>query len=297
MTTPQPRDYSVNYPPKNRTATGLGVTDIEVVYATGVHLFDPNASTRGAHSGAEGMGLCEPVPNLPSFLSGQPGYLYRNFELEVALTGEELVRLFMSNLRPAEYFKLAHHFGVFYEISSKFYDEESGIATSPRYTFAEQDEHAARAVHPQLLVVRDVDGNWRPHSIMTFEAAEAARLNFVSRDSVVAQIVTMEHPKNAWLPDPFDNVVALYIGENDELFAYGRFKNVDEARNYRPPGGAAKPGLFDKVVPLYIGENDALRDYGRFKNVEEASNSRPAGGAVVPNPKIIIASVNATYIE
>lgn len=297
MTTPQARDYSLNYPPKNRTATGLGVTDIEVVYATGVHKFDPNTSTSGAHSGASGMGLCEPVPNLPSILSGQPAYLYRNDKLEVALTGDELVRLFMSNLRPEEYFKLVHHFGVFYEISSRVYDEDTGIATSPRYTFAEQEEHAERAKHPQLLVVRDTDGNWRPHSIMNFEAAEETRLNFVSRDSVIAQVVTMDNPKNAWLPDPFDNVVALYVGENDELRAYGRFATIDEARNYRPMRKAGERDLFDKVTPLYIGANDALREFGRFSNVEQADDSRPAGGAEQPTVKIIIASVNATYIE
>lgn len=253
MTT-TPHEYNVNYPAKNRVSTGLGSVEIEVVHASGTKKFDPNSAIIAAHAGAAGLKLGEPCA--PSFLSGQPGYLYRNDQLEVALTGDELVRLFMSNLRPDEFFKLANQFGVFYEISGQFYDDESGGATSPRYTFAEQEAHTQQSKHPQLLVVKDLDGNWRPHTLMNFSTTEDIRLDFLTQDGVVARVVCMDEPKNAWIPDPFDNVVALYIGPNDELRAYGRFKNTDEATHYRP-----------------------------------------AAGGVGPNPKIIIASVNATYVQ
>lgn len=253
MTSAPEHSYNVNYPPKNRTATGLGTVEIEVVHASGVKTFNPNSATIGAHSGVAGLGLGG--PHAPSFLSGEPGYLYRNDKLEVALTGEELVRLFMSNLRSDEFFKLASQFGIFYEISSKFYDDDSGIATSPRYTFAEQNAQQEQAKFPQLLVVADLDGKWRPHSIMNFADAERIRLDFLTQNGFLARVVSMDEPKNAWIPDPFDNVVALYIGANDELRAYGRFRNADEASRYRPAAGGVGPNptiIVTSVNATYI---------------------------------------------
>lgn len=119
--------FSERYPPRNRKATGLEVLEVELEDASGKVTVDPN--------GAAVIGYTREVPlakpKWPSFLSGEPGFLYRTCEIELPLTHDELIRLLRHDLRPDEFHKLVGTFGVFFEIHADFYDEDSGEALQP----------------------------------------------------------------------------------------------------------------------------------------------------------------------
>lgn len=73
------------------------------------------------------------APYGKSFLSPQDdGWLYREDDLGVILTVEELRRLALRELLPEHYFGLRHAFGMFHSIHDDFYDEETGRAVQPK---------------------------------------------------------------------------------------------------------------------------------------------------------------------
>lgn len=119
--------YSKRYPERNRKATGLGPVDIEIQGEVGTWKTDPNGLIITA---VTGMFPLEKIgkPTTSSMLSGEPAYLYRTSELEVALTGEEIRRLTRRDLHEQEFFKLREAFGLFFEIHEDFYDETTGEA-------------------------------------------------------------------------------------------------------------------------------------------------------------------------
>lgn len=119
---------SDRYPPRNRKVTGLGPIQIEIEDAFGKLTLDANR--------AAVVGLTRKLPVLGtvanSVLSGQPGYLYRTVDVELALTEAEILRLMRLDLQPQEVKKLHETFGVFYETHDDFYDEETFEALQPR---------------------------------------------------------------------------------------------------------------------------------------------------------------------
>lgn len=119
--------YSERFPPRNRKQTGLSIIQVEIEDKLGVLKLDLN---RAAVIGYTKQ-LPVAQPGWPSVLSGEPGFLYRNVELEVALTRDELVRLLRHDLRPQEVLKLLELYGAFHEIHDDFYDESSGVALQP----------------------------------------------------------------------------------------------------------------------------------------------------------------------
>jgi hypothetical protein len=239
MHTPQEHSYSDKYPPVNRTATGLGTVEIRVNHATGYKCFDPNSATLAAHSGPVTLALALGEPCTVSQVSGKPGYLYRNDKVELALTAEEICRLFMSNLHPAEFLAIVKHVGVFYEISGGRYDENTGTALSPRYSYAEQDEHQARATRPQLFILDNDKGLPRPHSIMAFDVARDLRLEYAKNSSRRAYVLDLVSPSTGAALDAFENIVVLRVYENGRMEAYGPFNNIEDAEGYCP---AEAPG-------------------------------------------------------
>lgn len=122
--------FSTQYPPKNRpTQTDLSILDIEITSTEGRIVYDPNTAAMTAASGQLPLG--DPLPDVGSTISGKPAYKFRTTEVEMALTPDELLRLWRRDLRPDEYFKLREVFGVFFEIHDDFYDEEEGYAIQP----------------------------------------------------------------------------------------------------------------------------------------------------------------------
>lgn len=107
--------------------TGLTYMDLDVVSATSTWRFDPNAFIMAAVEHK----LIDGEPLYPSFLSGEPGYLYRNHVLQIALTKAELYRFAYHALRPDEFLKLYHALGEFHEIHDDFYDPDTGEAFQP----------------------------------------------------------------------------------------------------------------------------------------------------------------------
>lgn len=119
-----PVDANVN---QGRMKTGLGFLDMEVASATTTLKFCPNTILMAAMEDKLTAG--EPV--YPSFLSGEPGFLYRNDELQIAFTGEELRRFVSHDLHPEEFFKLYGALGESHEIHGDFYDLDTGEALQP----------------------------------------------------------------------------------------------------------------------------------------------------------------------
>jgi len=244
MSTTEFRSYSERFPPANRVATGLDTVAIEIVDGNGTHRYNPNSSTLAAHSGAKGFNLGAPVAI--SDISNAPAYYVRLDSGRMALTADEMVRLFMFNLRPDEFFSLANKYGVFYEISGKFYDETTGVAWDPRYTYAEQEERHALANVPHVLVVPGQVPSF--HSIVTFDQAEALIRTFADTFEMRAVSVRLHQPEpGAEGPtalDPFGNIVTLFTYEDDSMRAYGPFDTPERAMAYEPedhpPGSKVK---------------------------------------------------------
>lgn len=61
----------------------------------------------------------ETVTCTTSDISGKPAIIIRD-DVEISLTPEEAMRLYMKNLTPQEYFTLRHKFGLFHMIHEDF---------------------------------------------------------------------------------------------------------------------------------------------------------------------------------
>lgn len=120
--------FNGRYPVKNRKATGLGAVDIVIEGGGGVMRTDPNGLVVKVMTGRLELGM----PVSTSVLSGEPAYLYKTSELEVALTAEEISRLTRRDLYPWEVLKLHETFGVFFETHEDFYNSATGESLQPK---------------------------------------------------------------------------------------------------------------------------------------------------------------------
>jgi hypothetical protein len=246
--TDAPRVWSQKYPPVAQKRNELGVTDYNVVGADASLRLTPNTAIMAGVTERIDFGR----PGVTSMLSGEPGYLYRTDVVEIPLSREEILRLFRHNLRPEEFFKLAQEVGVFYEISSKFYDEETGVAVNPQYSGAEERERAEREKRPQLFVVAADFGQKRPHSIMQFNIAEERRLEFVNASGLMSWVVDLEVPKveRPAALSVFDNIVSLHIGADGAMRAFGPFSRHEEAERYLPAAGLSDQAFITSVATV-----------------------------------------------
>ena len=124
-----PSIYSNRLPPRNRTETGLrGPLAIEIGDGEAVLRLDPN---RAAEIGFKcDLSLGDPRAGA-SDLSGEPAYAYRTAEVELLLTGDELLRLLRRELEPVEFVRLRDKYGLFFEVHGDFYDLGTGEALQP----------------------------------------------------------------------------------------------------------------------------------------------------------------------
>lgn len=221
--------YSDKYLPKNRTATGLGTIETEVRGPEYRRVLEPNDTCILALKERLPVGM--PSPSTPSTISGEPGFLVRLDVLEMQLSHDELLRFWRRNLRPEEFFALAERFGIFYEISDKYYDENTGAARSPLLSYKEQDNLAKLAEVPHLLVVKDAEGNLMAHSVMHYPAAVETAKEFAQKGiNAVAARLTM--PEGIKL-HPLLNRVALWVDGEGVVRAAGPFEPealIDEAQ-------------------------------------------------------------------
>lgn len=126
--TSAPRVWSTAFPPANRQVNlALGVVEVLLSGATASIQTGPNEIAELAQLELLALG----APAAPSSISGEPGYLYQDNEVTLYLTLPELYRFLRHNLESKEFFALARQFGVFYAISGKWYDEDTGIARNP----------------------------------------------------------------------------------------------------------------------------------------------------------------------
>lgn len=122
MIDPRPR----NWLPQDRY---LPVLKIEIEHADGVVETDPNGLIGIVLAGT--IQKLRPTGGVVSMLSGKPGLIYREYDLDIHLTPDEAFRLCDRSLRPSEYESLMRHFGVAYPWHEDFYDEQSRSALQP----------------------------------------------------------------------------------------------------------------------------------------------------------------------
>ena len=124
--------FSDRHPPKNRKETGLKVIEIEIVGLDKTTRTDPNGALMAiAELPKKGLPFGEPNPATPSEFSGQPGYLYRTSEIELALDTGELIGLLSRDLKPAQFKAITERYGIFFDTHDDFYDVRTGEALQP----------------------------------------------------------------------------------------------------------------------------------------------------------------------
>jgi len=251
-----PFTYSEKFPPVELAPTGLDSAVIEVVHQGGKLPLDTSLAIMAALHGPKGFNL--PKPTVPSVLSGELGYVVRLDWAEIPMTVAEMCRYFLRNLTPEEFFTLARKYGVFYEISDKFYDERTGIALDPKYTFAEQDARDALAGAPHLVIATGVVPTM--HSLMSQEHADQAVRLFAEEFGIAGKTLALLTPENGAVPiTPFRNAVAVIGYVDGTLAAYGPFDNVESARSYRPAeaeGGKAVRFSHASNVTATVGNSN-----------------------------------------
>lgn len=114
--------------PRNRTATALEMLDNQVEHRTGVVTMTPNDIAVMAATGQ--YPVWEPIDNLVSEMSGEPAFIVRVDDLEMAFSFAEMDRFFRRDLLPEEYSYLVKKFGMFYDIHDDFYTDQ-GEAIQP----------------------------------------------------------------------------------------------------------------------------------------------------------------------
>ena len=223
------RSFSERYPLIGHRDTGLSAVQYEVWDATGRLQLDPTTALKAGMS--ESLRLGQPA--LPSILSGELGYLFRTNEVEIPLTAAELYRLFRFNLRPEEFRKLAETVGVFYEINSKFYDEDSGLAIDPKFNAAEERALAAEAHLPHLFVIQDSAGMLNAHTIVDQSTADRLRHDFLI-DGVPTRALPLQPLADVPAAELglFGNVVGI-VEREDEVRAYGPFEFENDWHSWR----------------------------------------------------------------
>lgn len=117
------------WPPKNRRKTGLPFLRIELVWEGGKVVMGPNFASDMAAQASYPMGA--PLNGQKSVVSGEPAYLLRVDDLEIALAFDELDRFLRHDLLDFEYFMLRSEFGMFLEIHDDFYDVDDGSTRQP----------------------------------------------------------------------------------------------------------------------------------------------------------------------
>lgn len=124
-------DYSsISHERRNRISRkDLFPIGIEIEHASGIKATDPNLLTLACLIGE--VKALRPGGAV-SLISGRPAIIYRTDSLEIPLTTDEVERLVLRALTPAEFAILLEHFGMEHEWHEDFYDPETGIAMQPR---------------------------------------------------------------------------------------------------------------------------------------------------------------------
>jgi hypothetical protein len=118
------------FPEKNRDGQTEDILDIRIEDSEGSRRFDPNSLIMAIIN--QDVKLASPVGK--SVISGEPGFRYRDNDVGLTLSKEELFRFIEKNLLPEEYFKLRDEYGMFFMIHDDFYDEETGEAVQPMHS-------------------------------------------------------------------------------------------------------------------------------------------------------------------
>lgn len=233
-----PPQYSAKYPPRGQRVTGRPAGRIEIEDNRGDMQISIRDLAYRAYAGPDALQLRHPLTW--SELSGLPAYTVRLQYVELALNAHEICRLVLYRLTPGEFFALARKYGVFYEISSKFYDEETGKAHDTGSLFAEENYDEIEESMAHVVVV---ENNYKltPHSVSTHARAVEMVEGFSESYRLKAFAVPLLPPAERSELQPFANIVALHVHEDNELRAYGPFPTEMQALAFIPANGHECP--------------------------------------------------------
>jgi hypothetical protein len=239
---------------QGRLETGLTYMDLDVVSASATRRFDPNSFVLAALEHT----LVAGEPLYPSFLSGEPGFLYRNHVLQIALTGAELQRFACHALLPEEFFKLYRALGEFHEIHDDFYDPDTGKAYQPLRTqvplrLVGAGERSVTVARGELLSEAE-----RHDLIAEAKAGLPAELANVSPDALAKLLLLAEQAILAGQPSGDSLEVRRALALNDavrDIFSPPRRSNgnvlVIEEMKERNLRTALDAALFGKPLPKW----------------------------------------------
>lgn len=116
------------FPPRNREYDQLPVLHLRIVDADTEHQLDPNGAIIASVQGT--LPVTGPAI-AKSVLSGAPALIWREDDLGIPLTGDEIHRLIQHRLTPDEYFRLRERYGLFFSIHTDFFAPDTGEALQP----------------------------------------------------------------------------------------------------------------------------------------------------------------------
>jgi len=218
------------YPPRRQAPTGCLPGYIQFVDNRGVDTELLRDFARRAQEGEGFLHLHDTVGL--SELSGKPGYRVALEYVMLVLTADEICRLVLHRLYPAEFALLAGRYGVFHEISSRFYDENTGRALIDDGLFHPESYGDPDADAPYVVIV-ERKGESFMHCITSLSHAQELQETF-TRAGHATSLVALAPAPGVVALEPVCNVVTLYTAEDGALSAYGPFPNLQAAWVFRP---------------------------------------------------------------
>ena len=152
----------MNYPPKNRLKDSLPICEIVVVDKNEKFTTDPNGAVFAGATGEYPMN--EPIPGLFSEISGKPAYKVMFDDMELALSFDELDRLFRRSLKKKEFEFLLNKYGMFHDIHEDFYwngrpQQPIPIAKLTKERIEQQEEFYKSKVSYKFANMREMQKN------------------------------------------------------------------------------------------------------------------------------------------
>jgi hypothetical protein len=288
------RAWSEKYPPIGRAAAQDQSNVVGFEHSGGtlnINCIRIEQQTRNEFSW-----MAEFEPCATSILSALPSFIYHSGEVSVPLTRSEIGRLLRFSLSRGEYFRLVEKFGVFFEICSFFYDEESGEALHP----ATGDTPADRQRHTQILAltpgaIPPPEPGHMPEDLVAYLNGESASVDAPAapENDPRPYLLVLVNDDGTVRPHSIMNQAAAYAFQAD-------VKDQTEAHVLAlpllGPANAWRPDPFDNFVAVYRKKDGTYDAYGRFASRKEANKFAPKPEVAAEYMDSAVATVTSSYL-
>lgn len=288
------RTWSEKYPPIGRAAARDQSNVVGFEHSGGtlnINCIRIEQQTRNEFSW-----MAEFEPCATSILSALPSFIYHSGEVSVPLTRGEITSLLRFALSRGEYFRLVEKFGVFFEICSFFYDEESGEALHP----VMGELPADRQRHTQILAltpgaIPPPEPGHMPEDLVAYLKGESAATDAqpAPANDPRPYLLVMANDDGTVRPHSIMNQGAAYAFQaevKDQTDAHVL------ALPLLGPANAWRPDPFDNFVALYRKKDGTYDAYGRFASRKEANKFAPKPEVAAEYLDSAVATVTSSYL-